>query len=133
NQTATFSFDKPLSPGHYTLATDYSGVINTQANGLFALDYPTESGNRRALFTQFENSDARRFIPSWDEPGYKATFDLVINVPEAEMAVSNMPVASTRELGNGLKQVVFQTTPKMSTYLLFVAAGDFERAAIKDD
>jgi len=133
NQTATFSFDKPLSPGHYTLATDYSGVINTQANGLFALDYPTESGSRRALFTQFENSDARRFIPSWDEPGYKATFDLVINVPEADMAVSNMPVASTRDVGNGLKQVVFQTTPKMSTYLLFVAAGDFERAAIKDD
>lgn len=133
NQTASFSFDKPLSPGRYTLATDYSGVINTQANGLFALDYPTEAGSRRALFTQFENSDARRFIPSWDEPGFKATFDLAINVPEADMAVSNMPVASSRALGNGLKQVVFQATPKMSTYLLFVAAGDFERAAMKDD
>ncbi|MQP76498.1 M1 family peptidase [Stenotrophomonas sp. MYb238] len=133
NQTASFSFDKPLSPGRYTLTTDYSGVINTQANGLFALDYPTEAGSRRALFTQFENSDARRFIPSWDEPGFKATFDLAITVPEADMAVSNMPVASSRALGNGLKQVVFQTTPKMSTYLLFVAAGDFERAAMKDD
>ena len=133
NQTATFSFDKPLPPGRYTLATDYSGVINTQANGLFALDYPTSAGSRRALFTQFENSDARRFIPSWDEPDYKATFDLAINVPEADMAVGNMPVASSKALGNGLKQVVFQTTPKMSTYLLFVAAGDFERTALKDD
>ncbi|HBN54457.1 MAG TPA: aminopeptidase [Stenotrophomonas sp.] len=133
NQTATFSVDAPLPPGRYTLATDYSGVINTQANGLFALDYPTEAGSRRALFTQFENSDARRFIPSWDEPGFKATFDLAINVPEADMAVSNMPVASSKTLGNGLKQVVFQTTPKMSTYLLFVATGDFERAALKDD
>ncbi|MCL7713488.1 M1 family metallopeptidase [Stenotrophomonas mori] len=132
NQTASFHVDAPLVPGRYTLATDYSGVINTQANGLFALDYPTGAGSRRALFTQFENSDARRFVPSWDEPAYKATFDLAITVPEAEMAVGNMPVASSTALGNGLKRVVFQTTPKMSTYLLFVAAGDFERAALTD-
>ncbi|TQU82941.1 aminopeptidase, partial [Xanthomonas perforans] len=74
-QTATFAFDKPLAPGNYVLSIDYSGVINTQANGLFALDYATPQGQRRALFTQFENSDARRFIPSWDEPDFKATFD----------------------------------------------------------
>ncbi len=133
NQTATFAFDQPLAPGRYTLSTDYRGVINTQANGLFALDYPTEGGKKRALFTQFENSDARRFIPSWDEPGFKATFDLTLNVPSAQMAVSNMPAASSRELGNGLKQVVFQTTPKMSTYLLFMSAGEFERSTITDD
>lgn len=133
NQTATFTFDTPLLPGRYTLSAEYSGIINTQANGLFALDYPTEAGNKRALFTQFENSDARRFIPSWDEPGYKATFDLTLNVPSAQMAVSNMPATRTRELGNGLKQVVFQTTPKMSTYLLFMSAGEFERATLKDD
>src|SRR5690606_16856233 len=83
--------------------------------------------------TQFENSDARRFIPSWYEPGFKATFDLAITVPEAEIAVSNMPVASSKPLGHGLKQVVCQTTPNMSTYLLFVATGDFERVALKHD
>ncbi len=130
NQTASFQFGKPLAPGRYTLDTDYSGIINTQANGLFALDYPTEAGSRRALYTQFENSDARRFVPSWDEPAYKATFDLTLNVPAAQMAVSNMPVTQTRELGNGLKQVVFQTTPKMSTYLLFMASGEFDRATV---
>ena len=132
-QTASFAFDKPLVPGRYTLSVDYRGTINTQANGLFALDYPTEAGSKRALFTQFENSDARRFIPSWDEPGFKATFDLTLTVPSAQMAVSNMPAASSRELGNGLKQVVFQTTPKMSTYLLFMSAGEFERSTISGD
>ena len=39
------------------------------------------AGKKRALFTQFENSDARRFIPSWDEPAYKATFALEADVP----------------------------------------------------
>ena len=112
NQTASFAVAKPLLPGRYTLSIDYSGTINTQANGLFALDYPVADGSKkRALFTQFENSDARRFIPSWDEPGFKATFDLSVTVPEAEMAVSNMPVASSKPLGKGLKQVVFKTTP----------------------
>lgn len=131
NQTATFAFDKPLKPGRYVLATDYAGIINTQANGLFALDYQTEAGKQRALYTQFENSDARKFVPSWDEPDFKATFDLTVNAPAGQMVVSNMPVASEKDTGNGMKQVVFQTSPKMSTYLLFLGIGDFERNAIK--
>ncbi len=132
-QTATFSFDKTIAPGSYQLAMDYTGTIGTQANGLFAIDYPTASGNKRALFTQFENSDARRFIPSWDEPNYKATFDLTVTVPADQMAVSNMPVAAKSALGNGLEKVTFQTTPKMSTYLLFFGLGDFDRATTTSD
>jgi len=132
-QTASFVFAKPLAPGSYVLSIDYSGVINTQANGLFALDYATPHGQRRALYTQFENSDARRFLPSWDEPDFKATFDLTVNAPAAQMVVGNMPVAATTDLGHGLKRVAFQTTPKMSTYLLFLGMGEFERTALKGD
>jgi aminopeptidase N len=127
-QTASFVFAKPLARGKYRLETDYTGKIGTQANGLFAIDYTNDAGKQRALFTQFENSDARRFIPSWDEPAYKATFDLEATVPAAQMAVSNLPVAKRTELGNGLAKVRFGTSPKMSTYLLFFALGDFERA-----
>jgi aminopeptidase N len=133
NQTATFAFDKPLAAGSYTLSTDYTGVINTQANGFFALDYQTANGKQRALYTQFENSDARRFIPSWDEPNFKATFDLAVNAPADQMVVSNMPVASKKGTSKGMQQVVFQTSPKMSTYLLFMGMGDFDRASIKGD
>jgi len=127
-QTATFTFPTPVPAGSYTLAMEYTGKIGTQANGLFAIDYDTKAGKKRALFTQFENSDARRFIPSWDEPAYKATFDLQATVPAEQMAVSNMPIAKRTELGNGLVQVTFQPTPKMSTYLLFFGLGDFDRA-----
>ena len=132
-QTATFAFDKALAPGRYTLSIDYAGTINTQANGLFALDYPTESGQKRALFTQFENSDARKFVPSWDEPNFKATFDLAVNAPSGQMVVSNMPAASEKALGNGVTQVVFQRSPKMSTYLLFLSLGEFDRATLMAD
>jgi aminopeptidase N len=132
-QTATFTFAKPLAAGSYKLAMTYTGKIGTQANGLFALDYDSKSGKQRALYTQFENSDARRFIPSWDEPAYKATFNLDVTVPSDQMAVSNMPAASTTKLANGLSRVTFQPTPKMSTYLLFFGAGQFDRATTMSD
>jgi aminopeptidase N len=130
-QTATFSFAQPLGVGSYTLAMAYTGKIGTQANGLFAIDYDTKAGKKRALYTQFENSDARKFIPSWDEPNYKASFDLTATVPSAQMAVSNMPAADTTDLHDGNKRVHFQTSPKMSTYLLFFGLGDFDRATAK--
>ena len=127
-QTATFTFAESIPVGSYRLSMDYTGKIGTQANGLFAIDYDTAAGKRRALFTQFENSDARKFVPSWDEPAYKATFTLQATVPSGQMAVSNLPAAATEDLGGGLTRVRFAASPKMSTYLLFFATGDFERA-----
>jgi aminopeptidase N len=128
-QTATLQFATPVGVGRHVLAITYGGKINPQPSGLFALDYTGAQGKKRALFTQFENSDARRFVPSWDEPAQKATFALTAVVPADEMAVSNMPIASTETLAGGVKRVHFMTSPKMSSYLLFFASGDFERVA----
>jgi aminopeptidase N len=132
-QTATFTFAKPLPVGSYRLSMDYTGKIDTQANGLFVIDYDTKAGHKQALYTQFENSDARRFIPSWDEPAYKATFTLTVTVPTGQMAVNNMPAAQKTDLGNGLTRVQFQQSPKMSTYLLFFGTGDFDRVTTSSD
>jgi aminopeptidase N len=130
-ETASFVFAKPLAPGRYVLTTDYSGKIYQQASGLFALDYDGVGGKQRALFTQFENSDGRRFAPMWDEPGVKAVFALTIEGPADQMAVSNMPVAETSPLPGGRQAVRFTDSPKMSSYLLFMALGDFERISRK--
>jgi aminopeptidase N len=130
-QTATFTFDKPLAKGKYVLAIDYAGKIYTQAAGLFALDYETETGKKRALYTQFENSDFRRFVPSWDEPFYKATFSVEATVPTGQLALGNMPIETSTDLGGGKTLVKFATSPKMSTYLLFFGLGEFERATVK--
>lgn len=127
-QTATFHFAQPLKPGSYQLKLEYTGIIGTQASGLFSLDYDNGGVKKRALYTQFENSDARRVIPSWDEPFYKATFALEATIPAGQMAVSNMPITSTTKLADGRELVRFATSPKMSTYLLFFGLGEFERA-----
>ena len=128
NQTVKVHFLQRIGKGSYRLKMDYEGVIGTQASGLFALSYDTTDGKKKGLYTQFENSDARRFVPSWDEPNYKARFTLEVIVPSADLAVSNMPAESKTDLGDGRSKVRFQTTPRMSTYLLFFASGDFERA-----
>ena len=130
-QTVTLTFGKPLATGPRKLKLAYHGTIYQSASGLFALDYQAPQGSARAqlraLFTQFENSDARRFVPCWDEPGIKSTFELSATLPAELMPISNMPVAASEKLAGGLQRVTFAKSPKMSTYLLFFGAGDFER------
>jgi aminopeptidase N len=132
-QTASLGFDRELAPGRHVLAIDYAGKINQSGSGLFALDYDTKAGRQRLLATQFENVDARRFIPCWDEPARKASFQLTVVAPQDRMVVSNTPVASEQALDAGLKRVTFQPTPRMSSYLLFLAVGDLERISRKVD
>jgi aminopeptidase N len=130
-QTATFVFEKPVEPGRHVLSIDYTGKIYQQASGFFALDYDTSQGQRRALFTQFENSDARRFVPSWDEPERKAVFGVTVVAPRGQTAISNMPIAETSEVSGEQVAIRFADSPKMSSYLLFLALGDFERISQK--
>ncbi len=131
-QTATFELPTALARGRHRLLVTYRGPISIQATGLYALDYKDAAGaNRRALYTQFEPGDARRMFPSFDEPSLKATFSIDAVVPEGLLAVSNMPVASRTPASAGNVHVRFMTTPRMATYVLFFALGDFERAVRK--
>ena len=125
-QLARLTFWNEVKPGRYRLTLDYRGRIEKTPAGLFAVDYDTAAGPRRMLATQFEVADGRRFAPMWDEPSAKATFTLEVVIPAGESAYSNMPIASTQ--GEGEKQRIrFEISPRMSSYLLFLAVGDLER------
>ena len=126
-QTVTFTFDAPIGTGRHVLAVSWRGRIYATAAGLFAVDYDTPQGKRRMLATQLESAAARQVFPGWDQPDRKATFQLTVTAPAGEMAVSNMPVASAVALPGGLQRVAFRATPKMSSYLVFLAVGDLER------
>jgi aminopeptidase N len=126
-QTATFRFPSTIQPGRYRLAIDYTGQIYTQAAGLFALDYDAPQGRKRALFTQFEAPDARRFFPGWDEPQFRTPYNLTVTVPADQDVIANMPQAGVQQRPGGLKTVTFQATPPMSSYLVFMGVGDFDR------
>ncbi|MEA3052299.1 MAG: hypothetical protein QOG72_1202 [Sphingomonadales bacterium] len=126
-QTATFRFAREIAPGQYRLTINYRGKIYTQAAGLFALDYEGAQGPKRALFTQFEAPDARRFFPGWDEPQFRTPYNLNVTVPADQDVIGNMPQAGVQTNSNGTRTVTFQTTPAMSSYLLFMAVGEFDR------
>jgi aminopeptidase N len=124
---ATLTFASSIAAGEHLLNIEYHGVIGRATQGFFAMDYAGPDGPRRTLATNFEPGDARDLLPCWDEPARKATFTVSIDVPKDRMAVSNMPEAAVTALSPTTRRVRFQQTPKMSTYLLFVGVGDFER------
>src|SRR5215475_10628511 len=85
------------------------------------------------ISSHLEPADARRIFPSWDEPAFKASIALTVTVLQAFLAVSNMPVVSEEPVGDGKKRVAFQPTPRMSSYLFVLAAGELERATADAD
>ena len=129
NQTATIISSQMLSVGRHTLAIEYSGTILAHQEGLFYSSYDTPAGRRWVLATDLQPSGARRIFPGWDEPAFKATFSLSVAVPATFRAISNMPVIREQADGAARKIVTFATTPRMSSYLFVLAAGEYERIA----
>jgi len=129
----TLTLPVTLAPGPHTISLTFRGKIGTAAEGFFIDKYPTASGEKLMLGTQFEPTDARRVFPCWDEPVYRASYDITLVVPEKLMAVSNMPIARERVTGGGLKEVVFNRTPAMSSYLVALYAGEFEAVEGEQD
>jgi aminopeptidase N len=116
-----------LGRGRHVVEIAYRARLNTATSGFFAMDSVGSDGPHRTLMTNFEPTGARWLMPSWDEPLLKATYRIDIVVPAAQMAVSNMPIARTEALPGGMKRVWFGQSPRMASYLAFVAVGDFER------
>src|SRR5258705_2294935 len=74
-EMVTLSFDTALQPGPATIHIKYTGILNDELRGLY-LGKDKKSG--KYAVTQFEATDARRAFPSFEEPAYKATFDLTV-------------------------------------------------------
>ena len=105
------SSGKEIGAGKYKLTLDFAGNIRERAEWLFYVKYLTASGRKMMLSTQMEPTDARRMFPCWDEPVFKATYELTVVVPEKHLAVSNTPVEQEKRVGDGLKEVKFGRTP----------------------
>ncbi len=125
-QTVTFALPESLSPGKYALNIEFTGHLREQAQGLFYVRYPTDSGKKLMLCTQMEATDARRMFPCWDEPVFRAAFEPTVVVPEKHLTLSNMPIKGQKPLGAGLKEVHFEPTPPMASYLVVLVSGELE-------
>ena len=127
NETLTLLLSSELGPGEHRLALEFAGKINQQGQGLFYMPYQEQgTGAKKVMLgTQFEPTDARRLFPCWDEPIFRARFQLTAVVPDNWLAVSNMPVESQKKIPKG-KEVRFAATPPMSSYLNVLVAGELD-------
>jgi aminopeptidase N len=126
-ETVTLTFPRPLEVGHHKLRIAFTTQIHRSGDGLYYVDYRTDGGSKRLISSHMAPADARRAFPVWDEPSLKATFALTVTVPRAFTAVSNMPVEREEPAGPNAKKIAFMTTPKMSSYLVQLTAGELEQ------
>jgi puromycin-sensitive aminopeptidase len=132
-ETATFAFDDALPSGAATIEIAFTGILNDQLHGFYRSTFNDASGTTHTIATtQFEHSDARRAFPCWDEPSFKATYQVNLTVPSHLAAYSNSPEISNTDLGNGQRTVSYAPTMKMSTYLVAFIVGPFEETAPLD-
>ena len=127
NELLTLALPSGLATGEHTLTLRFTGKINEQGQGLFYMRYQEQGTGARKIMlgSQFEATDARRFFPCWDEPVFRARFQLTAVVPDNWLAVSNMPVESEKKIAGG-KEVRFAATPPMSSYLNVFVAGELD-------
>jgi alanyl aminopeptidase len=121
---AGFSFDHTVSPGPATLHVAYQGDVSRKdQQGIFQM----KDGDRWYIYSQFEDIWARRAFPCFDEPGYKVPWQLTLHVKkEHVVALSNTPIVSETDTGDGMKTVKFAETPPLPSYLVAIAVGDME-------
>ena len=121
-ETATFTFDNQIPAGAASLHIKYTGHLNDKLRGFYLSTYK----GRKYLVSQMESTDARVAFPSFDEPAYKATFDLTAIIDKADTAISNGEIVSDTP-GPGDKHTIkFATSPKMSSYLVALTVGDWK-------
>ena len=129
-EQATFTFPSQIPAGKATLHIAFTGILNNQLRGF----YLSKTTRRNYAVTQFESTDARRAFPSFDEPAFKATFNISLVVDKGDMAISNSPIdADTPGPGAAQHTLKFFPTPKMSTYLVAFLIGDFQCSAGQQD
>ena len=115
--------EKPLSAGPATVHIAYTGILNDEMRGLYL---GKDDQGRKYAASQFEATDARRAFPSFDEPAYKATFDISAVADKGQVAISNQKVVSDTPGPGDRHTVRFATTARMSPYLAALVVGNFE-------
>jgi puromycin-sensitive aminopeptidase len=127
NELAVISFNGTLAAGAWSLFFRWTGIHNDKLLGFYRSFWTDKDGVKHAMVcTQFCPTDARRCMPCFDEPEFKARLQLELIIDESLTAISNTRVASETPVGNGKKSVKFARTPiPLSTYLFCFMVGDF--------
>jgi aminopeptidase N len=116
---------RPIAAGEHRLIIDYRGRVNRSGEGLYRADYRASGKPASMLATQLQAVNARMLFPGWDEPLFRARFDIAVTAPKGFAVLSNQPLVK-REAAGGAVRHRFATTPSMPSYLVALAVGKFD-------
>lgn len=119
---AALSLPQPLRAGTAAIEIRYHAPIREDLSGL----YRVETAKKAYAFTQFESIAARSAFPCFDEPSFKAPFDVILEVKAEHEALANTPAVRKESLENGFKRIRYATTKPLPTYLLAWAIGPLD-------
>jgi aminopeptidase N len=111
-----------IPAGQAQLHLEYDAPLDERPRGI----YRVREGGAAYVFTQFEPADARRMLPSFDEPNHKVPFDIEVVAPTGNAVFGNAPLSSRAPVEAGWERHRFQTTRRLPTYLLALAVGPLE-------
>ncbi len=119
-----------LVPGSHIIVINFSGKITDSMHGMYPCYYKHDGADKELIATQFESHHAREVFPCIDEPEAKATYDVTLTTTPDLAVLGNQPVKLQRK-ENGLLVTSFETTPKMSSYLLAWVVGELHKKTAK--
>jgi aminopeptidase N/puromycin-sensitive aminopeptidase len=123
SEMVRLSLPETVPAGSATLHLKFSAPLTDGLRGL----YLSKTPRRAYAVTQFEGTYARMMFPSFDEPAFKATFDLSVTVAKDDTAISNGRIIADEPVpGSSRRRLTFSTSPRMSTYLVALAIGDWQ-------
>lgn len=101
-----------------------------QGTNSIKIEFKTSSGslnrNNEFLYTLLVPDRASTVFPCFDQPDLKAQFGLSLIINKDWKAISNGKLRAEESLTDETKQVIFETTKPISTYLFAFAAGKFK-------
>jgi aminopeptidase 2 len=130
-QRTQVDFSQTLPGGSKAkLTMTFTGTLNDDMAGFYRSSSKAADGSDTWMATtQMEPTDARRAFPCFDEPALKAKFTVTLVADDKMTCLSNMDVASEKQVDSKIisgkrKAVTFHPTPLMSTYLLAFIVGE---------
>jgi aminopeptidase N len=115
--------DEMIYPGEYSVTMEFSGKITKSMHGIYPSFFKDKDVDKRLITTQFESHHAREAFACIDEPEAKAVFSLSIISEMDQVVLANTPIKEQANLQNRLL-TKFETSPKMSPYLLAFVYGE---------
>ncbi len=113
-------------PGAYTVEMDFEASITDALTGIYPCYFKDGKLEKKLFATQFESHHAREAFPCIDEPEAKATFAVTLVTGTSIEILGNTPIAAQTSAKKRLV-TTFETSPKMSPYLLAFVIGDLHK------